>query len=118
MISDELKPLEIHIHPVEEMERLRKEMKKNNVTVIDVPGCIIDSPLNKMSIKLIDLNVESLADTLIAASKTKSGERSPVCATVRGMGGGKTRAFEETRRLLLMREGESVRSTFILSIES
>ena len=112
MIFGKQKPLEIYIHPEEEME-------KNNATVIDVPGCIIDKPLKTMSIQLIDLDVESLADTLIAASKMESGPTAkPVCATVRGMGGGKTRAFEETRRVLLMREGESVLSAFVCSTVS
>ena len=106
MAFDQLKPLEIHIHPVEEMGQLRKEMEEKNATVVDVPGCIIDSPQNTMSIPLIDLDVKELVDIVIKTSKIKSDSRQkPVCATVRGMGGGKTRAFEEMRRMLLLQEG-------------
>ena len=106
MTFDQLKPLEIHIHPVEEMKQLRQEMKEKNATVVDVPGCIIDNPQDTMSIPLIDLDVKKLVDVVIKTSKMKSGPRKkPVCATVRGMGGGKTRAFEEMRRILLLREG-------------
>ena len=106
MAFDQLKPLEIHIHPVEEMKQLRQEMKEKNATVVDVPGCIIDNPQDTMSIPLIDLDVKKLVDVVIKTSKMKSGPRKkPVCATVRGMGGGKTRAFEEMRRILLLREG-------------
>ena len=106
MTFDQLKPLEIHIHPVEEMKQLRKEMEEKNATVVDVPGCIIDSPQDTMSIPLIGLDVKELVDVVIETSKKKSGPRKkPVCATVRGMGGGKTRAFEEMRRMLLLQEG-------------
>ena len=106
MTFDQLKPLEIHIHPVEEMKQLREEMKEKNATVVDVPGCIIDNPLKKMSIPLIDLDVKKLVDVVIETSKRGSGQRKkPLCATVRGMGGGKTRAFEEMRRILLLQEG-------------
>ena len=106
MTFDQLKPLEIHIHPVEEMKQLRKEMEEKNATVVDVPGCIIDNPQDTMSIPLIGLDVKKLVDIVIKTSKMKSGPRKkPICATVRGMGGGKTRAFEEMRRMLLLQEG-------------
>ena len=68
-----------------------------------------------MSIKLIDVDVKSLVDKLMKASEEKSSYRTkPICGTVRGMGGGKTRAFEEMRRMLLLREGVLARSAFIL----
>ena len=67
-----------------------------------IPGCIIDTPS-------VDLDVEVQVDKLIRA-ETKS--------SFRVMGGGKTRSFEEMRRLLLLREGVFVLSTFILCIES
>ena len=119
IIFGKLEPLEIHIHPVTEMEKLRNEMKERNVTVVNVPGCIMDNPLDKMSIQLIDLDVTSRVNIAIEASKEDSGHRAKkILGTVRGMGGGKTRAFEEMRRMLLLREGALVRSAFILSIES
>ena len=75
MIYGKQKPLEIYIHPEEEMEKLRKEMEKNSATVIDVPGCIIDKPLKTMSIQLIDLDVISRVNIVIEASKEDSGHR-------------------------------------------
>ena len=119
MTFGRLEPLEIHIHPVEEMERSWKEMKENNVAVVDAPGCIMDNPLKTMSIQLIDLDVKSRVDMLIEFSKKGSCTRAKlICGTVRGMGGGKTRALEEMRRMLLFREGVLILSTFILSIVS
>ena len=72
---------------MKEMEKLRKEMKETNATVVDVPGCIMDSPQKLMSIPSVDLDVKNLVDIVIETSKKKSGPRKkPVCATVRGMG--------------------------------
>ena len=93
-------------------------MKETNATVVDVPGCIINEPLRTLSIPLVDLDVNNLVDIVIEISTEKSGTRQkPVCGTVRGLGGGKTRAFEEMRRILLLREGVFVLSTFILCVE-
>lgn len=119
MTFDGLKPLDIFVYPVEEMEKLITEMNIKNITVVDVPGCIINNRLKTMSIPLIDFDVKKQVDILIETSNLESDSRSKaVCAIVRGMGGGKTRAFEEMRRMLLLREGVFVLSTFILCIES
>ena len=56
-----------------------------------------------MSIPSVDLDVEKQVDILIKTSKLKFCPR--VKAVVRGMGGGKTRAFAEMWRILLLREG-------------
>ena len=100
------------------MEKLIKEMKEKNLTAVDVPGCIIDAPQDKMSIPLVDVDVEEQVDILIGLSKlAPSPTWKKVFSMVRGMGGGKTRELEEMRRILLLREGVFVLSTFILCVE-
>ena len=67
--------------------------------------CIMDDPNYKMSLPLIDFDMNRNIKTIIDSSKEAPGGRKSMCGTVRGMGGGKTRAFEEMRRHLLQKEG-------------
>ena len=87
-------PNDIYIRPNSEMFKSLK-----------VPGCLMDDPEYQMSIPLIDFDINKNIKTIIQTSKEGNGSRKPVCGIVRGMGGGKTRAFEEMRRQLLQKEG-------------
>ena len=71
-------------------------------SLLDGYGCIIDEPKYAMSIPLLNLNPSALIQTVLTAAEMEpSTRRKPVCATVRGQGGGKTRALEEIRRAIL-----------------
>ena len=71
-------------------------------SLLDGYGCIIDEPKYAMSIPLLNLNPSALIQTVLTAAEIEpSTRRKPVCATVRGQGGGKTRALEEIRRAIL-----------------
>lgn len=88
------------------IEILKSKMTKEQNGVLDVPGCIIDRPIETLSIPLIGFNVSENINTLIQTSKAESGTIiKPVCVTARGTWGGKTRALEEMRRELLVHEG-------------
>ena len=79
---------------------------------LDVPGCIMSNPTVAMAIKMIDFNVSANAKNIVEVSKDKpDGRTKRVFGTVRGMGGGKTRAFEALRRRLLLDEG-----VFVLAV--
>ena len=59
-----------------------------------------------MLIPCISFDPQSVAEEMLQASKEPSSRRDKcLFATVRGMGGGKTRAFEEIRRALLRKKG-------------
>ena len=71
-------------------------------SLLDGYGCIIDEPKYAMSIPLLNLNPSALIQTVLTAAEIEpSTRRKPLCATVRGQGGGKTRALEEIRRAIL-----------------
>ena len=71
-------------------------------SLLDGYGCIINQPHYTMSIPLLNLNPSALAHKVLTAAEIEpSTRRKPVCATVRGQGGGKTRALEEIRRAIL-----------------
>ena len=71
-------------------------------SLLDGYGCIINQPHYTMSIPLLNLNPSALAHKVLTAAEMEPDTRSkPVCATVRGQGGGKTRALEEIRRAIL-----------------
>jgi hypothetical protein len=69
-------------------------------------GCIINSPWRTMAHPLIDFDAQAIADVVLKIAALPEDSRSkPVIAIVRGMGGGKTRALETLRRLMLCRDG-------------
>lgn len=105
-VFGDLKPQRIFTHPIETIKILKSDMKENQNGVLDMPGCIIDRPFTTLSIPLINFDISENVNTLIQNSKIENSTRAkPVIGTVRGMGGGKTRAFEEMRRELLVHEG-------------
>eukprot|EP00300_Choanocystis_sp_HF-7_P021232 c20755_g1_i1.p1 GENE.c20755_g1_i1~~c20755_g1_i1.p1 ORF type:complete len:725 (+),score=131.81 c20755_g1_i1:52-2226(+) len=61
---------------------------------------IIDEPKARLAFPLIGFDPSEAAATL-AGTFSKQGRDKALIATVRGMGGGKTRAFEELRRELM-----------------
>lgn len=66
-------------------------------------GCIMVHAHIHMANPLIDFDLENSLDLIQAVCEEPSHPRSkPVIATVRGIGGGKTRCFEEIRRSLLI----------------
>lgn len=70
------------------------------------PSCLIDSPQITMANKYLDVNVDQLITNVFKTAALTPGERSkPLLATVRGVGGGKTRCLEEVRRDLLLKDG-------------
>lgn len=75
-----------------------------------VPGSMMDEE-HKMKIPLIDLDIEEMVNTVLEITDGRAGGRKTVCCTFRGMGGGKTRALEEMRRVMLLRPG-----VFVLGI--
>ena len=69
-------------------------------------GCIIDSPQRTMAHPLIDFDAQATADAVLKIAAMPAATRAkPVITIARGMGGGKTRALETLRRLLLHRDG-------------
>lgn len=93
----ELLPLRVLTHPEEERELIDDSY--------DVPGCVMDSPNETMAIKLIDFDVQKNVNVLIDNSRVEAGYRQKrVCGIVHGSGGGKTRALEEMRRILLLKK--------------
>lgn len=88
-----------------EPSRLLTHPDEFNSEILNLPGCIIDEPEKKLSIPLIDFDPSINAEKLMTDSKVEPSPRDkPLFAIVRGMGGGKTRAFEEIRRVLLFKE--------------
>ena len=66
---------------------------------------MIDDTTNTLAIPLVSFNPDVVVDQLMKISEMTPAERTkPVGAIVKGMGGGKTRAFEEIRRRLMVRE--------------
>ena len=77
-----------------------------NIIDFDKVGCIINDPDFNMKIPLVDFDVNLNVDRLIEGAKMTPDRRDkPLFAIVRGMGGGKTRAFEEIRRETFRRKG-------------
>ena len=71
-------------------------------SLLDGYGCIIESPHCTMSIPLLNLDPSALTQiVLTTADKEPCSRSKPICVTVRGQGGGKTRALEEIRRGIL-----------------
>ena len=69
-------------------------------------GCIIDSPWITMASPLIGFDAQATTDAVLEVAALPACPRGkPVIAIVRGMGGGKTRALESVRRLMLRRDG-------------
>ena len=69
-------------------------------------GCIIDSPWITMASPLIGFDAQATTDAVLEVAALPEDSRGkPVIAIVRGMGGGKTRALESVRRLMLRRDG-------------
>ena len=76
-----------------------EQVKKDVKLPMYIPGCLIDEARNT------NFNPDVVIDQLMEISKEIPVERTkPVCAIVKGMGGGKTRAFEEIRSRLMVRE--------------
>ena len=79
---------------------------KEYLNTVNDTGCIIDSPQRTMMHPLIDLDAQATADAVLKIAAMPAAVRAkPVIAIARGMGGGKTRALETLRRLLLHRNG-------------
>eukprot|EP01041_Mallomonas_annulata_P012561 gene12561-26452_t len=71
-----------------------------------IPGCIMDDARKTMSIPLIDFDPGYYAKKILESSRVIPDDRKkPFYATVKGMGGGKTRGLEEIRRKLLLEDG-------------
>ena len=69
-------------------------------------GCIIDEPWRTMAHPMIDFDAQATADAVLKVAAMPADSRAkPVITIARGMGGGKTRALETLRRLLLHRNG-------------
>ena len=69
-------------------------------------GCIINSPQRTMAHPMIDFDPKATADAVLKVAAMPADSRGkPVITIARGMGGGKTRALESVRRLLLHRDG-------------
>ena len=93
---DDLIPNNFYTYP--------EQVKENVKLPMYIPGCLIDDARNTLAIPLVSFNPDIAVDQLIKISKITPAQRSkPVGATVKGMDGGKTRAFEEIRRRLMVR---------------
>eukprot|EP01041_Mallomonas_annulata_P001575 gene1575-3047_t len=84
-------------------------MSKLNPKVIgvssNIPECIMDDTMHKMSIPLIDYSPVHYAEEILTTSRMKPRPRwKPFHAIVKVTGGGKTRALEEIRRELLLKD--------------
>ena len=105
-----LTPLKVITHPM--TENITFDKIENRPIV---PGCIMDMEWYKMKIPLLGENpdkmIEDFAETVLSLTIKEAGERKSVCGILRGMGGGKTRALEETRRVLLLKKG-----VFVLAV--
>eukprot|EP01041_Mallomonas_annulata_P014440 gene14440-30725_t len=85
---------------------LMKNVPQEELNKYDVPGCIMSNAADTMSMTLTDFDPAYYAKAILATSRSVPDQRGKTFhATVRGMGGGKTRGFEEIRRELLLEEG-------------
>eukprot|EP01041_Mallomonas_annulata_P000300 gene300-537_t len=84
----------------------KREVQREDISPYDIPGCIMNDVINKMSMKLIDFDPGYYANEILQSSRIAPDPRDkPFYATVKGMGGGKTRVFEDIRRELLLEDG-------------
>eukprot|EP01041_Mallomonas_annulata_P004014 gene4014-7994_t len=84
----------------------KKNVPLEDISQYEVPGCIMENAVDKMSMALIDFDPAFYAKEILETSRIVPGPRlKPFHATVKGMGGGKTRGLEEIRRELLLEEG-------------
>eukprot|EP01041_Mallomonas_annulata_P012646 gene12646-26630_t len=71
-----------------------------------IPGCIMDDARNTMLIPLIDFDPTYYTKQILESSRViPDNQKKPFYATVKGMGGGKTRGLEKIRRKLLLEVG-------------
>lgn len=92
--------------PVSPLYVKPKVHDKEYLNTVNDTGCIINSPQRTMAHPLIDLDPQAILDSVLEIAAMPADSRAkPVIAIARGMGGGKTRALETLRRLLLRRNG-------------
>eukprot|EP01041_Mallomonas_annulata_P000298 gene298-535_t len=84
----------------------KRDVQREEISPYDVPGCIMNDVINKMSMKLIDFDPGYYANKILQSSRIAPDPRDkPFHVTVKGMGGGKTRSLEDIRRELLLVDG-------------
>eukprot|EP01041_Mallomonas_annulata_P008130 gene8130-16693_t len=82
------------------------DMQRKDINRCEVPGCILENAIDKMSMVLTDFDPVYYAKEILKTSRIAQGPRwKPFHAVVKCMGGGKTRGLEEIRQELLLEEG-------------
>jgi len=92
-----------NFHPWYEVRPSREQYVKS---LGEMNLAIMDNPNTNLSNDVISFDAEYWAERVMAQAKIAPGpRRKPLLATVRGQGGGKTRALEEIRWSLLEKQG-------------